>query len=73
MRALTALAFAPAILLLMMFVVPASAGQRVALVIGNASYAHAASLANPLNDATDIAAALDRLEFAVRGWGRGTA
>ncbi|MDE0202522.1 MAG: caspase family protein [Rhodospirillaceae bacterium] len=57
----------------MAFATPASAGQRVALVIGNVSYAHAASLANPLNDATDIAAALDRLGFAVRGWGRGTA
>ena len=43
----------------------ASAGQRVALVIGNASYAHAPSLANPLNDANDIGAALDRLGFAV--------
>ena len=41
------------------------AGQRVALVIGNASYAHAPSLANPLNDAADIGAALERLDFAV--------
>ena len=44
---------------------PAMAGQRVALVIGNSSYIHAPSLANPLNDATDIGAALDRLGFAV--------
>ena len=41
------------------------AGQRVALVIGNGSYAHASSLANPLNDANDIGAALDRLGFSV--------
>ena len=41
------------------------AQQRVALVIGNASYAHAPRLANPLNDAADIGAALTRLGFAV--------
>ena len=40
-------------------------GQRVALVIGNAVYEHAPSLANPLNDATDIGVALERLGFAV--------
>ena len=43
----------------------ASAAQRVALVIGNASYAHAPALANPLNDAADIGAALRRLGFSV--------
>ena len=43
----------------------ASATQRVALVIGNASYEHAPALANPLNDATDIGAALGRLGFSV--------
>ena len=43
----------------------AVAGQRVALVIGNASYAHAPALANPLNDASDIGAVLERLGFAV--------
>ncbi len=56
---------AAALLLLSALVAPASAGQRVALVIGNASYAHAPSLANPLNDATDIGASLERLGFAV--------
>ena len=61
----SALTAAGVVLLLIVFAVPALAGQRVALVIGNASYAHAASLANPLNDATDIGAALDRLGFAV--------
>ena len=44
---------------------PALASQRVALVIGNASYAHAPALANPLNDASDIGAALGRLGFSV--------
>ena len=56
---------AAALLGLQLLAQPALAGQRVALVIGNASYAHAASLANPLNDATDIGASLDRLGFAV--------
>jgi hypothetical protein len=36
----------------------ALAQKRVALVIGNAAYEHTARLANPKNDATDIAAAL---------------
>ena len=44
---------------------PLSAAPRVALVIGNASYAHAPALANPLNDAADMDAALERLGFAV--------
>ena len=41
------------------------AQERVALVIGNAEYAHAPRLANPLNDAADVSAALIRLGFAV--------
>ncbi|MDE0206065.1 MAG: SUMF1/EgtB/PvdO family nonheme iron enzyme [Candidatus Tectomicrobia bacterium] len=41
------------------------AAERVALVIGNANYAHAPRLDNPLNDATDVAAALTRQGFAV--------
>ena len=63
-RSLVLLA-AAALLGLQVLAMPAFAGQRVALVIGNASYAHAPSLANPLNDANDIGAALDRLGFAV--------
>ena len=63
-RALVLLALV-AVLMTPVLATPASAGQRVALVIGNASYAHAPSLANPLNDATDIGAALERLGFAV--------
>ena len=50
---------------LLMLAVPVSAAQRAALVIGNAAYAHAPRLANPLNDAHDIADALERLGFAV--------
>ena len=53
------------VLLLSVFTAPAVADQRVALVIGNASYAHAPVLASPLNDAADVGAALGRLGFAV--------
>ena len=57
---------APAALLLLSFLaLPAQASERVALVIGNAAYAHAPRLANPLNDVADIGAALERLGFAV--------
>ena len=44
---------------------PAWADDRVALVIGNATYEHAPALATPLNDAADVGAALQRLGFAV--------
>jgi uncharacterized caspase-like protein len=37
---------------------PAAAEKRVALVIGNGAYSHASALANPRNDATDMAEAL---------------
>lgn len=40
-------------------------GKRVALVIGNAAYKHAAELRNPRNDAQDVADALGKLGFAV--------
>ncbi len=48
------------------FAVPGTryAGKRVALVIGNSDYA-LATLANPRNDADDVAAALQRLQFEV--------
>ena len=43
-------------------------GRRVALVVGNAGYRHATRLANPRNDARDMAAALAELGFdVVRG------
>ena len=44
---------------------PATADQRVALVIGNSGYKHASPLKNPLNDAADIATALKSFGFEV--------
>ena len=43
----------------------AHADKRVALVVGNSSYKHAGQLANPGNDAIDIAIALRRKGFVV--------
>jgi uncharacterized caspase-like protein len=43
----------------------ASASSRVALVIGNSNYQHAGQLANPANDAADMAQALGELGFKV--------
>jgi uncharacterized caspase-like protein len=43
---------------------PAAAEQRTALVIGNSAY-NAGPLKNPVNDATDMAAILQRLGFQV--------
>jgi uncharacterized caspase-like protein len=43
----------------------ANAAARVALVIGNAEYRYAKPLPNPVNDANDIAAALEQLDFTV--------
>ena len=43
----------------------ALAGKRVALVIGNGAYTNAPALANPKNDAEDMAAALKALGFEV--------
>jgi len=43
----------------------ASATGRVALVIGNGAYQAAPVLANPANDATDVAASLQALGFVV--------
>jgi hypothetical protein len=42
-----------------------AASKRVALVIGNSAYQYVPHLANPKNDATDIAATLERLGFLV--------
>ena len=44
---------------------PAWADDRVALVVGNATYEHAPALTTSLNDAADVGAALQRLGFAV--------
>lgn len=46
--------------------VPARAEQRIALVVGNATYATVTSLDNPGNDARLIATTLERLGFDVR-------
>src|SRR5258708_426402 len=43
---------------------PPTAERRTALVIGNSAYAES-PLANPVNDATDIANALQQMGFAV--------
>ncbi|WP_408093934.1 caspase domain-containing protein, partial [Rhodoplanes sp. SY1] len=45
------------------------AENRVALVVGNASYRATSRLANPPNDAGDVAAALRRLGFSVTSLG----
>ena len=42
---------------------PGSAAKRVALVIGNSTYQTVPALPNPANDARDVAAALERLQF----------
>jgi uncharacterized caspase-like protein len=39
--------------------------RKVALVVGNATYANALPLANPVNDATDVCNALRKLDFLV--------
>lgn len=43
----------------------ALAEKRVALVIGNGKYIHAGELANPVNDASDMAGELKKLGFVV--------
>jgi hypothetical protein len=43
----------------------ANAQKRVALVIGNSAYAHTPMLANPRNDAGDVAAALKGFGFEI--------
>ena len=44
---------------------PAMADKRVALIIGNGAYRNVAALANPPNDAANVASAFARLGFAV--------
>lgn len=44
---------------------PAAAQKNLALVIGNGSYVRAGQLANPVNDASDMAAALKEAGFDV--------
>ena len=47
-------------LVLFLLPLPASAQQRVALVLGNAAYQHTTALGNPKNDAVDVAAVLKK-------------
>jgi hypothetical protein len=44
---------------------PAAAQKRAALVVGNSAYTHSTPLANPANDAGDMADALKELGFEV--------
>jgi uncharacterized caspase-like protein len=48
------------------FAAPAWAEKRVALVIGNGAYRSVPALDNPINDAADMAMALERLGFSVQ-------
>ncbi len=61
-----AFAIAWALLVPLLGVVPGHAQARVALVIGNSGYRNVPALANPANDAADVAASLQRLGFTVR-------
>jgi uncharacterized caspase-like protein len=55
--------FTIALMLTWVGVAPGHAEKRVALVIGNGTYTNAPRLANPRNDAEDVAAALKRIGF----------
>jgi len=63
MRSLPAIALGA--LLLLFCNLAAQAERRVALVIGNGAYRSTAALANPGNDAEDMAASLKRVGFEV--------
>ena len=65
MRAVMSLVVA--VLAFVVFAVPSVvlADGRVALVVGNSTYAHIGRLPNPDNDAADISVALRRLGFEV--------
>jgi uncharacterized caspase-like protein len=54
-----------AIALCFFFALPAAAEKRVALIVGNSAYVNASPLANPVNDASDMAAALKQVDFEV--------
>jgi hypothetical protein len=49
----------------LMLVASAQADTRIALVIGNSAYKNVAQLPNPVHDAQDTAAALQRMGFTV--------
>jgi hypothetical protein len=48
---------------------PATASERLALVVGNSSYDHVSSLDNPINDARLVAGTLSDLGFTLIGGG----
>lgn len=52
-----------------LFSLPAIAGERLALVVGNSSYDHVSSLDNPNNDARLVANTLSDLGFTLIGGG----
>ncbi len=54
-----------AFVVIIFFALPAWAEVKVALVIGNAAYANATTLANPINDARAVAAKLQGIGFDV--------
>jgi uncharacterized caspase-like protein len=56
-------AFASAVMLMGLGVVPGHADKRVALVIGNGAYRNAPALLNPKNDAEDVGRSLQGLGF----------
>jgi hypothetical protein len=63
MRTVRAIAFVVASIWLL--IQPASAQNRIALVIGNGSYEKVPELPNPTRDSADIGRALERLNFKV--------
>jgi Caspase domain len=68
----TVAAFACAVMLVSLAAGPGNAQTRVALVIGNSAYQNVPALPNPTSDASDVAASLERLGFAVRRVTNGT-
>ena len=65
MRALRSFVVAVVAFVVLVAPVVVLADGRVALVVGNSTYAHIGRLPNPENDAADMAAALRRLGFEV--------
>lgn len=55
--------FIEALCLTFLFLGPSLSQDRVALLVANSAYEHVSRLDNPVNDATDIAAALERIGF----------
>jgi hypothetical protein len=53
------------LVLALLATLPAQAGKRVALVMGNSAYINTTALPNPRNDAEDMAAVLEKLGFEV--------